>query len=134
MGEAEDEDGDPFDGVRTSSPVLCGPNSGNGWISSNVLQSKGNSERNISVLSQELMAGGYKRQLVKIGREADMVSQVRMAILLTMADGPHELIQEQTSKGQSLGNGLDEGAATGNDASRIGAESHWREGIVVGLF
>ena len=109
VGEAEDDDCDPFDGVRTGSPVLCGPNSGNGWIFSNVLQSKGNSERNISVLSQESMAGGYKRQLVKIGREAALVSHVRMAILLTMADGPYEVIQQQTSKGQPLGNGLAEG-------------------------
>ena len=31
-----------------------------GWIFSNLLHSKGNGERNIAVLSQELMAGGNK--------------------------------------------------------------------------
>ena len=38
-----------------------------------------------------------------------MVSHVRLAILATMADGPCELIQDQTSDGQSLGNGMAEG-------------------------
>ena len=38
----------------------------------NVLQSKGNNERHIAVLSQELMAGGYKRQVVRSGGEAGM--------------------------------------------------------------
>ena len=39
-----------------------------------------------------------------------MVSNVRLAFLATMPDGPYDLTQEQTSKGQSLGNGLAEGA------------------------
>ena len=107
--EAEDDDGDAPDGVRTSSPVLCGRNSRDGWICSHILQSKGNSERNIAVLNQELMAGGYKRQIVRSDGEAAMVSHERLAILATMADVPCELIQEQTSKGQSHGNSSAEG-------------------------
>ena len=43
--------------------------------------------------------------------QAAMVSYVRLAIFATMADGPYEVIQEQTSKGQSPWNGLAEGAA-----------------------
>ena len=35
---------------------------------------------------------------------------MRLEILATMADGLYELIQEQTSKGQSLGNGMADGA------------------------
>ena len=53
------------------------------------------------------MAGVYKRQIVKSDGEAAMVSHVR--VLATMADGAYELIQEQTSKGQPLENGLAEG-------------------------
>ena len=57
--------GDPPDGVRTSSPVLCGRNSRDGWTVSNLLQSKGNNERNIAVLSQESIACGYQRHIVR---------------------------------------------------------------------
>ena len=66
---------------------------------------KGNRERNIAVLSQELMAGGYKRQIVRADGAAATVSPVRLAILATMADGSCEPIQ-----GLSPGNGLGEGA------------------------
>ena len=55
--EAEDDHGDPPVSVRTISPVLCGRNSQDVLIFSYLLPSKGNSERNIAVLSQELMAG-----------------------------------------------------------------------------
>ena len=44
------------------------------------------------------MAGGYKRQIGRSDGEAAMVSPVRLAILATGADGPYELIQEQTFK------------------------------------
>ena len=46
---------------------------------------KGNSERNIAVLSQELC------------------SHLRLAIVATMADGPYELIQERPISWQRLG-------------------------------
>ena len=59
--EADDDDDDPHDGVRTGSSVLCGRNSRDGWICCYLLPSKSNSERNTVVFSQELMAGGYKR-------------------------------------------------------------------------
>ena len=108
--DAEDDDGDPPDGLRTSSPVLCGRNSRDGWFFCYLLQSNGNNDRNIAVLSPELMAGGYKRHIVSSDEEAAVVGLVILAILATMADGPHELIQEQTSRGQSPGNGLAEGA------------------------
>ena len=39
---AEDDDGDSVDGVGTSLPVLCGRNSGDGWIFSYSLQGKDN--------------------------------------------------------------------------------------------
>ena len=80
-----------------------------GWVVSYLLQSKGNNERNIAVLKQELMACGYQRHIVRSDGEAAMVSHVRLAILATVADGPHDLIQEQTSKGQPPGTGLAEG-------------------------
>ena len=48
----------------------------------------------MKVLSQELMSGGYKRQIVRSDGAAAMVSHVRLAILATMADGPYDLIQE----------------------------------------
>ena len=56
------------------------------------------------------MAGGYKRQIVRSDGADAMVSHVRLSILATMADGPYEVTQEQTSKSQSLGSGLAEGA------------------------
>ena len=39
-----------------------------------------------------------------------LVSHVRLAVLARMADGPYNLTQEQTSEGQSSGDGLAEGA------------------------
>ena len=54
------------DGVRTSSPVLCGRSSRDGCMLSYLLQSKDNSKRNFAVLGQELMASGYK--LMENGR------------------------------------------------------------------
>ena len=48
--EAEDDDGDLHDGVRTSSTVLCGRNSRGGWVFSHMLHCKGNSEINNEVL------------------------------------------------------------------------------------
>ena len=63
-----------------------------------------------SLCSQELMAGGHKRQIARSFVEVAMVSQERLAILATMADGPCELVQEQTSRGQAPAKVLDEGA------------------------
>ena len=54
---------------------------------SKLFQSKGDSERHIAVLSQEMMTGGYKRQIVISDGEAATVSDVRLVILATMADG-----------------------------------------------
>ena len=96
---AEDDDGDPPDGVRTSTPVLCRRNSRDGWILSYWLQSKGNSGRNIAVFSQELMPSGYRRQIVRPDGEAAMVSR-RSWRRWQKGRGSHELIQKQTSKGQ----------------------------------
>ena len=85
-------------GVSTSSPVLCGRNSRDGWSSTYVLQRKGNSERHTAVLSQELMAGGYTRHTVRPDGEAAMVSHVRLAILATMAGGhPTTDVEERIS-------------------------------------
>ena len=49
-------------------------------------------------------------EIVKSDGEAAMVSHVRRAILAAIADGRHELIQEQKSNGQSRGNGLADGS------------------------
>ena len=54
------------------------------------------------------MAGGSKRQHVSCDGEAAVVSHVRLSILATVADGPYELIQEQTSKFLCTGNVLAE--------------------------
>ena len=101
--EAEDEDGDSHDGVGTSSPVFCvdGSHEMGGYL----LQCNGNSERNIEVLSREVMACGYKRQVVRSDGRAAMVSTVRLSILATMADGPYTDVE-----GQSSENALAEGA------------------------
>ena len=56
------------------------------------------------------MAGGSKRQHVRCDGEAAVVSQVRLSVLATVAGGPYELIQEQTSIFLSTGNGLTDGA------------------------
>ena len=107
--EAEDDVGDPLDGVKTSSPLCVVETHEMGGFSFACPKAKGNSARNVAVPSQELMAGGYERQIVRSDGESAMVSHVRLAILATMADGPCETIQEKTSKGQSPGNGLAEG-------------------------
>ena len=49
---------------------------------------------------------------VRSDEAALIISHMRLLILLMMTDGPHKLPQEQTSKGQSLGNDMGEGAAT----------------------
>ena len=82
------------------------------WVYFLLIASKATAttKENIAVISQDLMAGGCKRQIVRTDGEAAMVSHVRVAILATMADAAIELIQEQTSKGPSLENGLADGA------------------------
>ena len=45
----EDDDGDPPDGVRTSSPVLCGQNSRDGCMFAHLFHGKGKGKRNVAV-------------------------------------------------------------------------------------
>ena len=54
--EAEDDYGDPPDGVRRDRKSCVGEKPRDVWILSYLLRSKGISGRNIAVLSQELMA------------------------------------------------------------------------------
>ena len=56
---------DPPDGVRTSSPVLCGRCSVDRWIFGHLCQTKGDNERNRAVLAKELQAGGHTRVVVR---------------------------------------------------------------------
>ena len=56
------DDGDPHDGIWTSSPVLCGINSRDGWVVSHVHLSTGNKARS-----------GYKREVMRSDGEAAMV-------------------------------------------------------------
>ena len=51
---------DPPDGVRTSSPVLCGRCSVDRWIFGHLCQAKGDNERNRAASAKELQAGGGK--------------------------------------------------------------------------
>ena len=62
-GEVAGED--PPDGVRTSSPVLCGRCSVDRWLFGHLCQAKGDNERNRAVLAKELQAGGYPRVVVR---------------------------------------------------------------------
>ena len=111
--EAQDEiaGADPPDGVRASSPVLCGRCSTDRWLFGHLCQSKGDNDRNRSVLAKELTAGGYPRVIVRSDGEPAMLAHVRAARVVATLDGvPLEVVQEQVSKSQSPGNGLAEGA------------------------
>ena len=59
---------------------LCGRNSPDGWIRASLLQHQGSSERNLAVLTLELVAGGYKRKTVRSDGEAAMVSHVNQRL------------------------------------------------------
>ena len=106
-----DEEGAPPDGVRTSSPILCGRCSRDRWIFGHLCEQKGNTERNRGVLAKELCLGGYPRIIVRSDGEAPMVAHVRAAVAVAqIGDIPVEALVETTSRGQSAANGLAEGA------------------------
>ena len=112
-GEVEeaDEDGEPPHGVHASSPLLCGRCSADNWLLAQLCVQKGDTERNRQELSQELLAGGYPRVVVRSDGEPALKAHIRGAIAIAMqADRPLEVITEVVSKGQSPGNGLAEGA------------------------
>ena len=72
---------------------------------------KGNNERNRTVLAKELLLGGYPRVVVRSDGEPAMVAHVRGGIAVAqVSDLPLEAVVETTSKAQSAGNGLAEGA------------------------
>ena len=92
------------DGVRTSSPVLCGRCSVDRWLFGHLCQAKGDNERNRAVLAKELQAGGYLRVVVRSDGEPALLAHVRAARAMTMvADVPLESVHEQVSKEQSPG-------------------------------
>ena len=94
-----------------SSPVLCGRCSADRWIFGHLCQTKGDNERNRSILAKELLAGGYPRIVVRSDGEPAMLAHVKSArTVVQVGDMPLEVVQEQVSKGQSPGNGLAEGA------------------------
>ena len=92
---------DPPDGVRTSSPVLCGK------VQCGSV--KGDNEQNRAVMAKELQAGGYPRVVVRSDGEPALLALVKAARTMTMvSDVPLESVHEQVSKEQSPGNGLTE--------------------------
>ena len=98
---------DPPDGVRTSSPVLCGRCSVARWLFGHLCQAKGDNERNRAVLAKELQAGGYPRVVVRSDGEPAWLAHVWAAPAMTMvADVPLESVHEHVSKEQSPVNGL----------------------------
>ena len=86
---------DPPDGVRTSSPVLCGRCSVDRWIFGHLCQAKGDNERNRAVLAKELQAGGYPRVVVRSDCEPALLAHVKAARAMTMvSDVPLESVHE----------------------------------------
>ena len=84
---------DPTDGVRTSSPVLCGRCSVDRWLFGHLCQAKGDNERNRAVLAKELQAGGYPRVVVRSDGESALLAHVRAARAMTMvSDVPLESV------------------------------------------
>ena len=84
------------DGVRTSSPVLCGRCSVDRWLFGHLCQAKGDNERNRAVLAKELQAGGYPRVVVRSDGEPALSAHVRAARAMTMvADVTLESVHEQ---------------------------------------
>ena len=103
-------EGDPPDGVRTSSPLLGGRCSRDGYVFAHLLQNKGSNERSVASLANELKNAGYRRSIVRSDGEQAIKSNIRDAVMQAMSDTALEFLTETVSKGQSLGNGLAEGA------------------------
>ena len=102
---------DPPDGVRTSSPVLCGRCSGIGGYLVIFVSQKGTTSGIVPWLAKELQAGGYTRVVVRSDGEPALLAHVRAARAMTkVSDVPLESVHEQGSKEQSPGNGLAKGA------------------------
>ena len=100
---------DPPDGVRTSSPVICGRCSVDRWLFGHLCQAKEDNERNRAVLAKELLAGGYPRVVVRSDGEPALLAHVRAAHAMTMvSDVPLKSVHEQVSKEQSPGNAVKE--------------------------
>ena len=75
--------------------------------SSAICPSKGDSERNRNAMAKELLSGSYARMVVWSDGELPILALVRAASAVTaVADVLLEVVQEQVSKGQSLGNRL----------------------------
>ena len=90
---------DPPDGVRTSSPVLCGRCSVDRWLFGHLCLAKGDNERNRAVLAKELQAGGYPRVVVRGDGEPALLAHVNAArAMTTVSDVPLESVNEQVSK------------------------------------
>merc|ERR1712086_244487 len=77
-GERERREGEEERvGVDASSPILCGRNSHDGWLTAQLCQQKGDNERNRIGLSQELLAGGYPRIIVRSDGEPSIQAHIR---------------------------------------------------------
>ena len=74
---------DPPDGVRTSSPVLCGRCSVDRWLFGHLCQAKGDNGWNRALLAKELQAGGYPRVVVRSDGEPALLAHVRAARAMT---------------------------------------------------
>ena len=109
--EDEAEDADPPADAIISNPLLCGRNSRDRWIFGHLLLHKGNNDMNRELLSREILAGGYPRQIIRSDGEAPMVARVTAACYAARitAEGTGG-IREQVSKGQWAGDDLAEGA------------------------
>ena len=109
-GDEAEGDEAALEGATPSNPLLCGRNSRDGYIFGYLLPAKGDTEIGRRVLAQELVAGGYPRMIVRSDGEAAMVAHVAAAMKAASSSSGVELVREQTSLGDSRGNGLAEGA------------------------
>ena len=90
---------DPPDGVRTSSPVLCGRCSVDRWIFGHLCQTKGDNERNRAVLAKELQAGGYHRVVVRCDGELALLAHVKAARAMTEVSRPTRIGARTSEQG-----------------------------------
>ena len=107
----EEQEEEPPTGIKTSSPILCGRCSADGWLIAQLCLRKGDDERNRQGLALELLAGGYPRIVVRSDGEHSILAHIRAAVAVAMSgEKPLEVLTETVSKAQSAGNGLAEGA------------------------
>ena len=90
--------------LQTSLPMLARRNS-------HLLPAKGNTTWGREALAKELKDGGYRRQVIRSDGEPAILAHIQASVHLAMLQNEAtELVREVSTKGDSAGNGLAEGA------------------------